>query len=222
MPTYWVSFAVVAVAVTAVIVMLTRLSGSLFDEGATELTSTELLVNTTASQATLAAMLVAAGWLAEVPADALGLAWSLELAGVGLAVGLVFAAGNEALMRAFDAVGLGYDDSLRDALTPTTLSGWLLLLFVALPVVAGFEELLFRGVLVGALSTGFDLSPWVLAVASSVAFGAAHTAQGWIGVFVTTLLGLVLAAVYVATGSLLVVFVAHYVVNAVEFTVHAR
>jgi len=96
------------------------------------------------------------------------------------------------------------------------------LLFVSLPVVAGFEELLFRGVLVGALSAGFDASPWLLAVASSVVFGASHTAQGWTGVLATTLLGLVLAAVYVTTGSLLVVFVAHYVVNAVEFTVHAR
>ena len=222
MPTHWVPFAVVAVALTVALVVLTRLSSTLFDEDATDLSSTELLVNTTVSQATLAAMLVAAGWLAEIPADALGLAWSLELVGVGLAAGLAFAAGNEALMRMFDAAGLGYDDSLRDALTPTSLSGWLLLLFVSLPVVAGFEELLFRGVLIGALSAGLGLSPWALAVASSVAFGAAHTAQGRVGVFVTTLLGLVLAAVYVATGSLLVVFVAHYVVNAVEFTVHAR
>ena len=212
----------VALALTAVIVVLTRLSASLFDEDATDLTSTELLVNTTASQVTLAAMLLVAGWLAGIPTASLGIEWSPELLAVGVAAGLAFAAGNEALMRAFDAVGLGYDDSLRDALTPTTLPGWLLLLFVALPVVAGFEELLFRGVLVGAFSAGFGLSPWILAVASSVVFGAAHTAQGWVGVFVTTLLGLVLAAVYVSTGSLLVVFVAHYVVNAVEFTVHAR
>ncbi|WP_232700938.1 CPBP family intramembrane glutamic endopeptidase [Halobacterium wangiae] len=221
MATYWVPFAVVALALTAVLVVLTRLSAALFDEDATDLTSTELLVNTTASQVTLAAMLLVVGWLTGVPADSLGLAWSIELLAVGVGTGLAFAVANEALMRVFDAVGLGYDDSLREALTPTTLAGWLLLLFVALPVVAGFEELLFRGVLIGALSTGFGLSPWLLGVLSSVAFGAAHTAQGWVGVFVTTLLGLVLAAVYVTTGSLLVVFVAHYVMNAVEFVVHA-
>jgi membrane protease YdiL (CAAX protease family) len=41
-------------------------------------------------------------------------------------------------------------------------------------------------------------------------------------VAVTALLGLVLAAVFVVTDSLLAAVVAHYVVNAVEFGVHAR
>jgi membrane protease YdiL (CAAX protease family) len=89
-----------------------------------------------------------------------------------------------------------------------------------LPVVAGFEELLFRGVLVGALSVGFDVSPWLLAVASSVVFGLGHGAQGRLGVLVTTSLGLVLAAAFVLSGSLLLVVVAHYLVNALEFVVH--
>ncbi|MXR21450.1 CPBP family intramembrane glutamic endopeptidase, partial [Halobacterium bonnevillei] len=106
--------------------------------------------------------------------------------------------------------------------TPASTRGWLLLFGVSLPVVAGFEELLFRGFLVGAFATGFEVSPWLLAVASSVVFGAGHTAQGYVGVVVTTLLGFALAAAYVVTGSLLVVVVAHYVVNAAEFALHAR
>ncbi|WP_218138592.1 CPBP family intramembrane glutamic endopeptidase [Halobacterium jilantaiense] len=113
-------------------------------------------------------------------------------------------------------------ESLREALTPRTLREWAFLFLVALPVVAGFEELLFRGVLVGALATGFGVSPWLLTVGASVLFGAAHTAQGSVGVAVTALLGLALAAVFVLTDSLLAAAVAHYVVNAVEFGVHAR
>jgi membrane protease YdiL (CAAX protease family) len=89
-----------------------------------------------------------------------------------------------------------------------------------LPLIAGFEEFLFRGVLVGALSTGFGLSPWALAVASSAAFALGHGAQGPAGVVVTGTLGFVLAAAFVLTGSLLVVVVAHYLVNALEFLVH--
>ena len=42
-------------------------------------------------------------------------------------------------------------------------------------------------------------------------------AKGRLGVVVTGLLGFALAAAFVLTDSLLVVVVAHYVVNAVEF-----
>jgi membrane protease YdiL (CAAX protease family) len=75
-------------------------------------------------------------------------------------------------------------------------------------------------VLVGALSTGFGVSPWLLAAGSSVAFGLGHGAQGRAGVAVTGALGFVLAAAYVLTGSLLAVVLAHYLVNALEFVVH--
>nr|WP_245545383.1 CPBP family intramembrane glutamic endopeptidase [Halomicrobium katesii] len=65
-----------------------------------------------------------------------------------------------------------------------------------------------------ALAAGFSLSPWLLAVVSSVVFGAAHGAQGRVGMLVTGGLGLALAAGFVLTDSLLVVVVAHYLVNA--------
>ena len=105
-------------------------------------------------------------------------------------------------------------------LAPDSLAGWALLLGVVLPLIAGFEELLFRGALVGVLSAGFGWSPWLLAVVSSVAFALGHGAQGSVGVAVTGLLGFVLAAGYIITGSLLVVVVAHYLVNAVEFVAY--
>lgn len=221
--TYWLPFAGFVVLVTAGLVALTRASAGLVDaDDAPELPPGGLLIRVTSSQALFAGLLVGAAWVAGVPWDAFGAAASLELAGVGVAAGLALAAGNEAVMRALDAAGLGYDVALRETLMPDSPRAWVVLLFVALPVVAGFEELLFRAILVGAFATGFGVSPWLLAAASSVVFGAAHTAQGAVGVFVTTLLGFALASTYVVTGSFLAVFVAHYVVNAAEFTLHAR
>ncbi|MDZ5811753.1 CPBP family intramembrane glutamic endopeptidase [Halorubrum sp. AD140] len=105
---------------------------------------------------------------------------------------------------------------------PAPPASWVLLLGVALPTVAVFEEALFRGALVGALAAGFAVDPWLLAVGSSVAFGLGHGAQGRLGIVAAGALGLALAGLFVATGSLLAPVVAHYVVNAVEFTVHER
>lgn len=222
MATNWTAFAAFVVLLTAGIVALTRASARVVGEETTAFEPIELLVQTTVSQAGLGVLLAAALWLAEVPLDALGLVWAPQQAALGVLAGVAFYLGNEVTVYALDAAGLGYEEALRDALTPETAGGWLLLLFVTLPVIAGVEELLFRGVLVGALSVGFGVSPWVLAVGSSLVFGAAHTAQGATGVLVTSLLGFGLAAVYVVTGSLFVVFVAHYLVNVLEFAVHAR
>jgi membrane protease YdiL (CAAX protease family) len=166
---------------------------------------------------------VLAGGLAlfAVPPDALGLSVPTAPAlWTGAAIGVGLYAANEVGAAVADRAGLGHDERLRELLAPDSAGGWAVLLFVVLPVIAGFEELLFRGVLVGALATGFPVSPWLLAVLSSVAFGVGHGAQGRVGVLVTGTLGLVLAAGFVLTGSLLAVVVAHYLVNALEFVVH--
>jgi membrane protease YdiL (CAAX protease family) len=119
-------------------------------------------------------------------------------------------------------VGLGVGDGerLRSALAPETRRGWIVLLLVVLPVIAGFEELLFRGALVGVVAAGYGVSPWTMVVVSSAAFALGHGAQGRLGVLVTGALGAVLAAAFVVTGSLLAVIVAHYLINALEFVVH--
>lgn len=151
------------------------------------------------------------------PAPAGPLARSLA---IGLAFGTVLWAANETGARLADAIGVGYDETLRQRLAPDSLGGWALLLGVVLPIIAVGEELLFRGALIGVPAAGFGVSPWALAVVSSVAFALGHGAQGRAGVVVTGLLGFVLAAGFVLTGSLLVVIVAHYVVNALEFLLH--
>ncbi|WP_321111567.1 CPBP family intramembrane glutamic endopeptidase [Halorussus salinisoli] len=185
-----------------------------------------LLTNVALSQGVFGAVIVAAAWLAAVPLGALGVEvgnpWNVGLpaVGVGVGVGVALYLANELSAKAADTADVDYSEDLREALAPDTLRGWAILLAVVLPVIAGFEELLFRAALVGAFSAGFGLSPWLLAVFSTVAFAIGHGAQGPGGVAVTGLLGFALAVAFVLSGSLLVVVVAHYVVNALEFVVH--
>ncbi len=195
------------------------------DEPAAEGYSTLLLVvNVVFLQGMLGFVLLGGAFLTQVPAGALGLSAataSLPMVGVGIVAGVALAGANTA--AGLLAARAGYEPSadLREMLTPETRRGWLLLLGVALPAIAGFEELLFRGVLVGALAAApFGLTPWLLAVLSSVAFALGHGAQGPAGIAVTGTLGFLLAALFVVTGSLLAVVVAHYLVNALEFAGH--
>ncbi|WP_224447539.1 CPBP family intramembrane glutamic endopeptidase [Haloprofundus salilacus] len=188
-----------------------------------ELSTGALLANVALSQGLFAGLLLAGAWYAQIPASAFGVTAStttLRVLGVGVAVGVVLYVANEAAATVGERFGLGGGEALREALAPDSAGGWVVLLLVVLPVVAGFEELLFRGALVGVLAEGFGVSPWLLALLSSVAFGLGHGAQGPVGVVVTGALGFALAAAFVLTESLLVVVVAHYLVNALEFAVH--
>jgi len=180
----------------------------------------DLRVGAAASQALVGGLLAGFAWYAGVPPDALGIDDPRGALLPGIALGIGLYAANEAGAALADRQGVGADESLRELLAPETRGEWALLLLVVLPVVAGVEELLFRGALVGALAAGFPVSPWLLAVLSSVAFGLGHGLQGPGGILVTGALGFVLATAFIITGSLWVVVVAHYLVNALEFVVH--
>jgi membrane protease YdiL (CAAX protease family) len=198
------------------------------------LTTRLLLINAATSQGAALAVLVAVAWWTAVPAAAFGTGESHPtfgfpafaslgtpgLVALGVAAGVALAAGNEAAARLGRRVGLAPADRLRAAMAPGTPGERALLFGVVLPVIAVFEEALFRGALVGAFAAGLALDPWLLAVGSSVAFGLGHGAQGRLGIVVTGALGLGLAGLFVVTGSLLVPVVAHYVVNAAEFAAH--
>ena len=190
---------------------------------ATALSTPALLANVAVSQGVFGVLVVVMAWYTEIPAWALGLApetLTPGTVGIGLAVGVGLYLGNEAAAALGRRRGLAVPTELRAALAPDTAAGWLLLLGVVLPIIAGFEELLFRGALIGVAAAGTGLPPWLLVVGSSVAFALGHGAQGRLGIVVTGLLGIGLGAVFVLTESLLVVVVAHYVVNALEFLVH--
>ena len=182
-----------------------------------------LLANVALTQGLFGGVLAAAAWFFQVPGAALGLSGGrvegLAAVGVGLAFGAVLWVGNELAGALADAAGAAYDEGLRRALAPTDARGWAVLLGGVLPVIALVEEFLFRAAAVGAASS-LAGGAWALAAVSSLAFALGHGAQGRAGVAVTGALGFVLAAGFVLSGSFLVVVVAHYVVNALEFLVH--
>jgi len=191
----------------------------------TELSPGALLANVALTQGLFGVVLVGGALYFAVPGDALGMA-ATELStgptalAVGAGLGLVLWVGNELATGAADAAGAGYDEGLREMLSPASTGGWALLLGVTLPIIAVVEEFIFRAAAVGATTTAASTSPWAIAVVSSVAFALGHGAQGRVGVAVTGGLGFALAAGFVLTNSLLVVVVAHYLVNALEFAVH--
>ena len=194
-------------------------------DGADSRSTPSLLANVAVSQGLFGALLLAGAWFAEIPLWAFGAGpetTGLTALATGIGLGVALYLANEAGAAVGARFGLDVDDGqrLRGALAPDTPLGWALLLLVVLPVIAGFEEVLFRGVLIGVVAAGYDVSPWAMAVVASGAFALGHGAQGRLGVVVTGALGLVLAAAFVLTGSLLVVVVAHYLVNALEFVVH--
>jgi membrane protease YdiL (CAAX protease family) len=188
--------------------------------GPMRLSTTALLVNVAVSQGLFASLLVVGIWVASVPASALGLTADAVSLAAGVGLGLGLHAVNTLGSRVIERFGLGDVSALREAMAPDSTRGWAALLLVVLPLVAGFEELLFRGVLIGAFATGFGVSPWLLVALSSVAFALGHGAQGRIGILVTGALGFVLGVAFVLSGSLVTVVVAHYLVNALEFVVN--
>ncbi|QSG13676.1 CPBP family intramembrane glutamic endopeptidase [Halapricum desulfuricans] len=187
------------------------------------ISTASLLANVAVTQGLFAVVLVGGAVAFSIPPRAFGLGAGVT-SGRALLLGLALGAGlwvaNEASARALDVAGIEYDERLRAMLAPDSLAGWVVLLGVALPTIAAVEELLFRAAAIGVVAAGFDLSPWPLVVGSSVAFGLGHGAQGRAGIAVTAMLGTVLASAFVLSGSLLVVVVAHYLVNALELVVH--
>ncbi|ELY59601.1 CPBP family intramembrane glutamic endopeptidase [Natronolimnohabitans innermongolicus] len=189
-----------------------------------ELSTGELLANVALSQGLFALVLIGAAIYTAIPADALGIefSWAYLEQGLlwGTVAGLALYVANEVGAAAATRFGFDHDEQLRELLAPDSTRGWLVLLLFVLPIIAVFEELLFRAAMIGAVSAGFGVDPWLLAVVSSVAFAVGHGMQGSVGVVVTGVLGFVLAALFIVTGSFLVVVVAHYLINALEFAVH--
>lgn len=191
---------------------------------ADSLSTGALLANVALSQGLFAAVLVGAAVYAAIPIEALGIELSRAYVGDGVfygtVAGVALYAANEIGSAGARWAGIDHDEELRALLAPDSAGGWGVLLVGVLPLIAVFEELLFRAALIGVVAAGYGVSPWLLAVVSSIAFALGHGIQGTAGILVTGVLGFVLAAIFIATGSLLAVVVAHYLVNALEFVVH--
>lgn len=190
-----------------------------------DLSTRALLANVAATQAILAVIIVWAALFFEIPQSALGLGdgrwvWGVDALSLGFGLGVGLWLASEAAGRLADAAGFAYDERLRELLAPDTPAGWFALFVVVLPIIAVSEELLFRAALIGAPATAVEVSPWLFLVLSSALFALGHGAQGRVGIVATGVLGLALGGAFVLTESLVVVVLAHYVVNALEFGVH--
>lgn len=225
----WATFVGLTGVVTVLLLALAYVSQTIVDSEESpeserqEMSAGLLLANVALSQGLFAGVLLAAAWYTRIPLAALGIGTGVtgfETAsiGVGFGIGLYLASETGGVVAG--RLGFEYDERLRELLAPDSAGEWAVLLGLVLPIIAFFEEFLFRAALIGAVVAGYGVSPWLLAVISSVLFALGHGAQGRTGVIVTGSLGLVLAGAFVLTGSLLVVVVAHYVVNALEFVIH--
>ncbi len=224
----WTTFFAIAGVVLVLLLVLARLSsGAITDSTERASVATEstavLLANVAISQGLFATVLVIAIWITSIPPVALGVELSNQtsvgLAGlhVGIGAGLILYLFNLAGSIGAKASGIDFDGRLREQLTPDSSRSWVLLLVGVLPIIAVFEELLFRAILIGVTSFGTGVSPWLFAGGSSVVFAVGHGVQGRLGVLVTGVLGFALAVVFIISNSLLAVVVAHYLVNALEF-----
>jgi membrane protease YdiL (CAAX protease family) len=90
---------------------------------------------------------------------------------------------------------------------------------VLFSVNAGFSEELFFRLLLPLLITLVVSNALVAFLAAAVIFGLVHVYQGWIGVVATTILGLLLSALYLGTGSIWIAIVAHALLDVVNLVV---
>lgn len=139
------------------------------------------------------------GWL-----HASGAASLLLSLGLGLCLGAVTIAATRAVVRRAE-----WARALHAALRPAVHGARDGALFALAIASATGEELLFRGLLV----------PTVGVVASSLVFGVLHQIRGrgrWGWVAWATVMGLLFAAIFRATGSLAGPLVAHAMINLVN------
>jgi membrane protease YdiL (CAAX protease family) len=136
------------------------------------------------------------GWLGTS-----GTASLLLSLGLGLCLGAITIAATRAIVRRAD-----WARALHAALRPAVHgAGDAMLLALAIASATG-EELLFRGLLVPILGV----------LASSLVFGMLHQIRGrgrWAWMAWATLMGLLFAAIFTATGSLAGPLVAHAAIN---------
>ncbi len=97
-------------------------------------------------------------------------------------------------------------------------------LFTVVGLTAGIcEEWLYRGFFLAVAAAVAGGPPdWLLVLVAGVAFGVAHAYQGWAGIGTTGVLGAVLAALYLGTGSLLLPVLLHALIDLRFLLVPAR
>jgi membrane protease YdiL (CAAX protease family) len=165
----------------------------------------------------LALVCVGLGLLSGVSFQQLG--WTLDNGwqniGLGIIAGLVTQlVANWLTTLAIERFGKGiYSPVVMKNIMPRTRLEWILVPSALLLAVI-LEELLFRSLLLGALSMAFPVL--LLAVVFSCIFGLMHTPQGNLGVIITAVLGFWLSLLFIWSGSLLLPLTTHYTINFLQ------
>ncbi len=111
-----------------------------------------------------------------------------------------------------------YSDVVVNSIRPRSRREWPWVILALLPV-AILEELLFRSLLLGAFAPHVNIVYFVIGV--SVFFGLLHLPQGEWGVIGVILVSLVLSVVFLWRESLLVVIIAHWLMNVMQLVLDA-
>jgi membrane protease YdiL (CAAX protease family) len=216
MGNHWVFVVGVGLLMAFVAVGTVR-SGQLLASGWTPPANLLLSLPDTLARFVLIAACVALGSLAGPDSAALGwgIAYLPQDLGWGLIAGLLLAAvlagSGKVIERRWGAAV--YDDRLIRSILPANPQEWAGVILALLPA-AALEELLFRSLPLGGLT--WLASPWWLMWPLALVFGLLHWPQGSWGVIGTTLTAIALSWLFLATGSLWGVLVAHYVINVVQ------
>ncbi|MBX3000092.1 MAG: CPBP family intramembrane metalloprotease [Caldilineaceae bacterium] len=133
--------------------------------------------------------------------------------GVGLALAFVFYIVTHQIVRRTGQ--RFYSSVVITYIVPRTNREFYWVLLALIPVVL-LEELLFRSLLLGGLST---LAPeGLLLLIFGIVFGLLHSPQGSWGMIGAGLGGIVFGLLFLWSGSLLAPVIAHYVANAVQIS----
>ncbi|HEY81418.1 MAG TPA: CPBP family intramembrane metalloprotease [Anaerolineae bacterium] len=111
-----------------------------------------------------------------------------------------------------------HSDIVVESIRPRYRGQWPWVILALLPV-ALMEELLFRSLLLGAFAPHVNIVYFVIGV--SVVFGLLHLPQGEWGVVGVILVSLVLSVVFLWRESLLVVVIAHWLMNVIQLVLDA-
>jgi membrane protease YdiL (CAAX protease family) len=157
------------------------------------------------------------GMLSGASPDRLG--WTFDNGwrdiGLGIILGLLTQVlANNLTLVAINIWGKGiYSPVVMRNIMPRTRAEWLLVP-AALGLAVLLEELLFRSLLIGALSITVPLP--ILVIGFAAIFGLMHSPQGVLGVALTSLMGLWLSMLFIWSGGLLLPLTAHYVINFLQ------
>jgi membrane protease YdiL (CAAX protease family) len=168
-------------------------------------------------KAVLVLVCIGLGILSGVSVSQLG--WTLDNVWRDIGLGLILGLVTQLVVNALTLWAIKiwgkeiYSPVVMRNIMPRTRLEWLLVP-AALLLAVVLEELLFRSLLVGALSVAIPVA--LLVIVTATIFGLMHSAQGILGVVMTAAMGLWLTMLFIWSGGLLLPLTTHFVINCLQ------